>query len=72
MPKEKLPEEIRDRGSVTVRTFEPFKNGKLNLRTPHGYNWLTGMAEYRQESIKRVQATARLPLQTVNGQRVVQ
>lgn len=72
MPKERLPEEIRDRESVKIKEFEPFKNGKLNLRTPHSYNWLTGMGECRADPSKRIQASAGLPLQTINGQRVVQ
>jgi hypothetical protein len=58
---------------IPAKGFEMFKNGMLNTRTPHNYNWALGnTTPAPHESRKPIRASAGLPLQTINGQRVVQ
>lgn len=57
---------------VAAKDFKMYKNGFLNTRTPRGFNWITGHAEGAPAAAKRVRPDTGLPLQTVNGQRVVQ
>lgn len=64
-PKERLTE-------VPAKGFEMFKDGKLNTRTPHNWNWATGSTNVpMSRTMQRQNNFPRLPLSTINGQRVI-
>jgi len=69
MPKERRDEELRGKKQAAT-TFEPFKNGRLNLKTPAHYNWVLGyQQEPKHQDMKRAIPNAALPLSTINNQR---
>lgn len=72
MRQKMTPEAKAAKAEVGAKGFEMFSAGKLNTRTPHNWNWCTGYAitPIRAQTA-RLNNHPRLPLSTINGQRVI-
>jgi len=56
---------------VKAGTFQPFKNGLLNLNTPASYNWALGYSvPYPNAEKSRLNVPQSLPMKRINGQHI--